>query len=45
MFQVLGGNISCYKTLGKGYLSGMLSAPLLLITWEVMGAKHDKVKK
>ncbi len=23
----------------------MLSALLLLITWEVMGAKHDKVKK
>ncbi len=40
MLGVLGGYITCFKTLGTCYLTCHVA-----LTWEVRGAKHDKVKK
>ncbi len=32
-------------TLGPFYLACYIHAPMVLVTWEVMGAQCDKVKK
>jgi hypothetical protein len=41
MLGVVKEYATCYKTLGTCHLH----VTCLLVTWEVMGAKYDKVKK
>ncbi len=35
------GNVTCYKSLM--HATGHVMCPLVLVTWKVKGAKHDKV--